>query len=37
MKNQEERFHATISDLRAENACLQEKLAKEESEKLVKF
>ncbi|XP_061983331.1 kinesin-like protein KIN-14C isoform X2 [Populus nigra] len=34
MKNKEERFSATISELRQDNACLQERLSKEESEKL---
>ncbi|KAG5234813.1 KINESIN protein [Salix suchowensis] len=34
MKNKEETFSATISELRQDNACLQERLAKEESEKL---
>jgi hypothetical protein len=37
MKNKEERFSATISELRQDNACLQERLSKEESEKLVNF
>ncbi|CAK7350899.1 unnamed protein product [Dovyalis caffra] len=34
MRNKEERFSVTISELRQDNACLQERLAKEESEKL---
>ncbi|KAB5560515.1 hypothetical protein DKX38_005472 [Salix brachista] len=34
MKNKEERFSATISELRQENTCVQERLVKEESEKL---
>ncbi|XP_010999545.1 PREDICTED: kinesin-1-like isoform X1 [Populus euphratica] len=34
MKNKEGRFSATISELRQDNACLQERLSKEESEKL---
>lgn len=37
MKNKEERFSATISELRQENTCVQERLVKEESEKLVIF
>lgn len=35
MKNKEENFNGVISDLRKENTSLQEKLTKEESEKLV--
>ncbi|KAJ6364080.1 hypothetical protein OIU76_029091 [Salix suchowensis] len=34
MKNKEERYSATISELRQENTCVQERLVKEESEKL---
>ncbi|KAL9392623.1 hypothetical protein Peur_016543 [Populus x canadensis] len=34
MKNKEERFSATISELRQDNTCVQERLVKEESEKL---
>lgn len=34
MKNKEENFNGVISDLRKENTSLQEKLTKEESEKL---
>jgi len=37
MKNKEERFSATISELRQDNTCVQERLVKEESEKLVNF
>ena len=37
MKNKEERFSATISEMRQENTSVQERLVKEESEKLVIF
>jgi hypothetical protein len=37
MKNKEERFSATISELRQDNTCVQERLVKEESEKMVNF
>lgn len=37
MKNKEEISSATISELKKQNASLQEKLDKEESEKLVRF
>lgn len=36
MQNREAEFNATILELRKENASLQERVAKEESEKLVR-
>lgn len=37
MKNREAEFNTTIMELREESGSLQEKVAKEESEKIVRF